>query len=71
MTEFGLFAKGLERASTVNEEFEFIVGGKRFGVNRFLADFLSPKVSSMPVSDPLIQSLKLELMTIRINLSYL
>lgn len=53
--EFGLSTAGLARAAAVavDRDFEFVIGGKIFTMNRFSADFLSPAVARLHGTDPL------------------
>lgn len=53
--EFQLSLNGYARAASLarDKDFAFVVSGKRFPINRFLADFVSPAVARIHVSDPM------------------
>ena len=60
--EFRLSTRGLARASAVavERDFEFVIGDKKFAMNRFAADFVSPAVARLHGSDPLCSSFEIE-----------
>ena len=57
-----LSSRGLNNITAVldDSDFEFIVGGKRYKYNSFVAEFLSPKISRLRKSDPSVLEYKLE-----------
>jgi hypothetical protein len=57
-----LTAKGLRNISRTETEpdFEFIVGDRRYGCPWFVAEFLSPKVSSLRSTDRTLKELRIE-----------
>jgi hypothetical protein len=57
-----LSAKGLQRVGSVNQEgnCSFVVGGERYSCLSFVAEFLSPRVSSLRFQDITIDELSIE-----------
>ncbi|KAK8864961.1 hypothetical protein M9Y10_010488 [Tritrichomonas musculus] len=56
---FELSTKNFKEASKINgnDEFNFIIGEKRFSCHKFVAAFISPRVCKMLLSDPTIDEL--------------
>ena len=59
---FILSCEGLQNVIFMNfndeDTFHFIIGENDIEMNRFFADFISPRVSNLHQSDPTIQSIK-------------